>query len=147
MTIVVTSHSKCNQNRKVWNVRSISVCKRYLFMFVYKFIPSRALIGPFFQLIKDRLFCYSLHRSSSPRSSFLRLLLSVDKCQTKNFEEINILIIAILEFYTTKQLFKYRNVRLFLHFNCLGILNTCNGSTRCSAVSHIHFGSIIIALD
>ena len=93
-----------------------------------------AFIGPFFQPIKVWL-CFLVNRSSFLRSSFLRFLLSGDKCQTKNFEEINILIAAKLEFHATNQLCKYTlKCTILRHFNFLGILNTCYGSTRCSAV-------------
>ena len=63
-----------------------------------------AIIGPSFQPIKVRL-CFLINRSSFLRSSFVRFLLSDDKCQTKNLEEIDILITAKLEFYATNQLF------------------------------------------
>ena len=36
-----------------------------------------------------------------------REIVLLDKCQTKSFEDMNILIKAILKFCTTNQLFKY----------------------------------------
>jgi len=42
------------------------------------------------------------------------LAFSPDECQTKSFEKMNMLLSAIFQFYTTKNLFKYFRKRYTL---------------------------------